>query len=516
VQGAENIASGDLTEISLKIAGMLANPDKTAFVFSDYAMGLAASPMASYVGAPMIYAENLDAVSEKLGEMGIIQIVTLGAVEGGSLHLATVSEINDYFVNFLAGKGEYCDYIVVANANDININHTENKFPQDCLSMAAAPLAAFRNAVIAIVDFEPGEKWENPDGVNTTKNAIMETRQILLSHGMVPNYLCLVGDTKTMPMKYYRGCGTGEYAKEGVPSDNYYGDFDGNPLTQEIAIGRIVGRHVGDASALVARSVGYDRIIEAEKAVGGVGGTGYTSWIRNVYFLEGTVQIELFDSGDVVKVAKSLTEGGFLTKFRWAAMAADPIAQQEIYNNNYLIYYGHGGEDAWGEMGVGGVDPITIDARDLEGKIIPPGNGIAASCLTSRLDAGMALDEYISLAFLHSGCLSYYGATRVSWGEVKIYPALESSCNGLLANRYIELLTRFNSTIGNALMQAKNEYYGIASNYERTLIYIDNNGVPEVAHGLTVWDIRTMLEYPLYGDPEANPYEYPATDVIFG
>ncbi len=519
----ENIPVTTLSEVSLKVAGMLSNPEKTAFIFSDYAIGMAAVPLASYLNAPLVYAAALGEVKEALANMGISRIVTLGSVTGGDEHLSAITDVQERFINMLAEKGDYCDYIVVANAYDVQIEHTDNKFPQDCMSMAAASLAAFRNAVVVPVEFEPADKWNDTAQAEEVKKAAMDARTLLLTHGMVPKYVCIVGDPKAIPMKYYTGCGTGEWAEEGIPTDNYYADFDGNPLTQEIAIGRIVGRHVGDASALAARSAGYGRMVELEKAKGGIGGTGITAWIKNAYFIEGTLQIELFCTGDVVQVNKMLTEGGFITAFRHSALGALSPAIGELYNNNYLIYYGHGGDDGWYYLGVGGggADAVRIGPEDLEGKVIPPGNGIAGSCLTSALDdmseyAKAPIDQRISLAFLHAGAISYVGGTRVTWGEVKVWPAMESSCNGMLCNRYIELLTRFNSTLGDALMITKNEYYKMASNMERTVIYIDNNGVPQTYHGLTPWDKRTMLAYPLYGDPAVNPYEYPASDVIFG
>ncbi|PKK85237.1 MAG: hypothetical protein CVT48_06360 [Thermoplasmata archaeon HGW-Thermoplasmata-1] len=515
VSGSEKMDASDMTALSLEIAAKMENPSKTAFVFHDYAIGLAAAPLAAYLGAPMICAESLEAVSGELAALGVESFVTLGRIKGGSMHLAAVSDVQDYFLKLMVKNGDYCNYIVAVNAYDAKLEASANRFPQDSMSMSAAFLAAFHKAVIAVVDVEPGN-FRNENLTFEIKTAITGARVRVLAHGMVPEYLCVVGDPVAIPMQYYLECGTGDYADEPVPSDNYYADFDGNPLTQEMAIGRIVGRHVGDASTLVARSMGYDRIIALETAANDPTGEHLQSWIKNAYFLEGTLQIELFCTGDVVQVNKMLTEGGFLTKFRHSAMATDPIARQEIYNNNYIIYYGHGGENGWGHLGIGGIDAIMIDAGDFEGVVVVPGNGIAASCLTSRLDAKLGLDEYCSLAFLHSGCLSYVGGTRVTWGEVKVWPVLESSCNGLLNNRYIENLVRYNETLGNALKIAKNEYYTIASNMDRTLIYIDNNGEIVEWHGLTPWDRRTMLAYPLYGDPAANPYEYRASDVIFG
>lgn len=517
----ENIEVNDLTEASLKIAEMLENPEKTAFIFNEYSYGLAAVPLASYLNAPLIYAKKLEDVKGKLAGLNITKFITLG-FRGGDKEMLKIKDVQEYFLNILAERGDYCDYIVVANTYDIEIEHKDNRFPQDCMSMSAASLAAFRKALIAVVEFEPDDaKWNNTEQVEEVKDAIVKARILVLTHGMVPHYICLVGDPKMIPMKYYTGCGTGEWAEEAVPTDNYYADFDGNPFTQEMSIGRIVGRDVGDASALVARSAGYQRMVELEKAKGGLAGTDINTWIKNAYFLEGTLLIELFSTGDVVAVNKMLTEGGFITKFRHSAVGALSSQNMDIYDNNYIIYYGHGGDDGWYYFGIGGGDAVRVGPEDLEGKIIPPGNGIAGSCLTSALDdmseyAKSPIDKRISLAFLRAGAVSYVGGTRVTWGEVKVWPVLESSCNGMLCNRYIENLVRFNQTLGDSLMIAKNEYYKMASNMNRTVIYIDNNFIPHTYHGLTPWDNRTMLAYPLYGDPAVNPYEYRATDIIFG
>ncbi|PKK86038.1 MAG: hypothetical protein CVT48_02835 [Thermoplasmata archaeon HGW-Thermoplasmata-1] len=519
VQGTENIA-GDLTEISIEVAKRLENPKKVAIIFENYALGLAAVPLACYLNAPLVYAETLEEVNNELLSLGVKEFITLGWVKGGHTHLNTREELYELFLDRMAENGDYCDYAVVVNAYDAEIEGSENKFPQDCLSMSGAFLAAYRNALLVVTDFEPNEAWKNEEGVEIVKAGVTGARIRILKHGMIPKYICLVGDPRVMPMKYYADCGTGEWAEEEVPTDNYYADFDGNPLTQEMSIGRIVGRNAGDASALVARSMGYQRMVDLEKEKDDPTGLHVGSWIKNAYFIEGTLQIEIFSQGDVTKVNQMLTEGGFITKFRHSALGALSSQDMDIYDNNYLIYYGHGGDDGWYYFGIGGGDALRVGPEDLEEKIIPPGNGIAGSCLTSALDsmseyAKAPIDQRISLAFLHSGCLSYLGGTRVTWGEVKIWPAMESSCNGLLCNRYIENLVRFNQTLGDALAIAKNEYYKVASSMERTTIYVGED-TPTTYQGLTPWDVRTILAYPLYGDPAANPCEYPPMDVILG
>ena len=81
-------------------------------------------------------------------------------------------------------------------------------------------------------------------------------------------YLGIVGDTKMIPMYYYRLKWPATWEPMGLPTDNHFADIDNNTYTLELSIGRILGWDVQDTSALIARTLFYNAIIDKIPSTG--------------------------------------------------------------------------------------------------------------------------------------------------------------------------------------------------------------------------------------------------------
>ncbi|KAA0001525.1 MAG: hypothetical protein FE048_05310, partial [Thermoplasmata archaeon] len=88
-----------------------------------------------------------------------------------------------------------------------------------------------------------------------------------------PIYIAILADPTMVPMYYYKNPDDGYIMGWGVPGDYIYGDIDPNPDDlendtftyypfQENIVGRITGYDAEDASALIARTIFYNEIIE--------------------------------------------------------------------------------------------------------------------------------------------------------------------------------------------------------------------------------------------------------------
>ena len=99
------------------------------------------------------------------------------------------------------------------------------------------------------------------------------TKELWLHYKNNPIHIAILGDATMIPMFYYKNPDSDNIIGVQLPSDFIYGDIDinmqdweNNTFTyypfQENAVGRITGWDAEDCSALIARTVFYDKIIE--------------------------------------------------------------------------------------------------------------------------------------------------------------------------------------------------------------------------------------------------------------
>jgi hypothetical protein len=387
------------------------------------------------------------------------------------------------------------------------------------LSASAAALAVYRHAIILADEKfgmdEPfasrpqesltcGGRMLNSSvedanmHVGVIRDAVNETVALMVANGMGPKaaggpadvtYLALVGGPREIPFMYYwfyYEAVNGALA-DFTPYDAIYADVvDSDEFTYELAVGRFVSRNLGDSLDIVGREMNYAKLIE--QAYGPLAQAMAWKDTATVYagdlLLEGNWAVILMNAQ-----LKMQNDGGFgMVYGNYGPTANEPLVKPQIESSNFVWFHVHGAPQAIAPVGAGDVNgPAEQSAREVEKYNLGPGVVMASSCLTAKID-DMPADDCFSLAWLHAGFLSYFGATRPSLGAVTpcVGPLDMGGSNGI-CYMVLNNLIDSNAPMGVAVRDAKNAYveqYGCAGT-----------------------DEYTLREFVLYGDPAFNPYE---------
>jgi hypothetical protein len=353
----------------------------------------------------------------------------------------------------------------------------------------------------------------------------------LYEHEEIPRYVALVGGSASVPMLYikspiwYEDVDQEEKGEEYVATDMYYGDLDlelgdsndrvmnyyysdDELYNQELAVGRIVAQNLGDASALVARGLGY-WTMEYEDA----GLFDMNHWSKRSLIVTSLM------TGDSDNLAAKHQQEKFLENRMYAEeYSPNRIAATNDVNGldvkdqmekvNGIIFDGHGYPDGWYHMwtttGDEEADWDRIGAEDINQLTLKTVPVFGACCLSSALDwpsvgtggsneKEMTPDECMSLAFIHAGAICYIGATEESWGAffgglVDDDPDAWGFGDFDMPTMFWHYLLNENEEIGVALNHGKEEFL--------EEIWTDPASKP--------FAYLCVLETVLYGDPAAQ------------
>jgi hypothetical protein len=205
------------------------------------------------------------------------------------------------------------------------------------------------------------------------------------------------------------------------------------------------------------------------------------------------------------KLDKSFRQAGFFVDSHHDAALSDSKLTAPIYGaSNFIFFCAHGFYYWFVPPGIkptgvgGGFDVAHVIEWDFGPSVI-----FGSSCVTGKID-GILPYNAISLAFLHSGMISYVGASRVSYGTLSIaggesnevYGAylgllMYGYLTGYLYNKKGGLIAEGvgDLPVGTALMLAKNKYVEEHGT--------DNSGPHDT----------TVVEFHVLGEPAFNPYE---------
>jgi len=563
----------DRGRISVAIAEEYWRSVGTAVVVSNYTMALVASPLASLINAPIIYDSK--AAAKYLESWDVESVITVGDCR--EYENIPTKHLPDYIAvwEFLIERGVSPDYIVVVNPYDIETD--DPNYYIHSLSMTAAALAAEHRALVIAENFSvpynyttdlgygldeagSGERGGGTpftesekelrqlriaDQVIRIDNRIDEANEFIRDNtGSPAKYVALVGDQTSVPMMYlkspiwFEGVNQDAKGEEFTATDIYYGDTDivlgegsnhdinnnWNHIsdllyTQEIAVGRIVGADVLDASALVARSLAYWDDCYVPNLL------NLDTWQRRAWILN-SLMTGTSDTGAGRHQQEVFLENGMLTEYwtprRMASAEGVNFPEQgnrtkavyDLQDTNAVIYDGHGYPDGWYHMWTTTGDPDADwdrigyeDVRTLNMHATPV---FGACCLTSALDwpyvgksteddtsyTVMTPDKCFSLAVIRGGASCYIGATEESWGM--FFGALFDTDPDVWGFGDFDMPTMFweelfrGKDCGTALKDAKYTFFEeIWPTYE---------GRPFAR--------QCILETVLYGDPAA-PYGFP-------
>ena len=269
------------------------------FVVSDYEQALWIVPSAAAANAPILVnptAETLKALGAKeavvvgdskhLAEKVVAHFdlpshdsQTPAGRTTAFLSLADKQAVWKYQLALLAKQNKKCDYVVITNPHDTDAKANPNlQWPY--LSLAAAPLAAYRQAIVQTGDYTGDRALLHALGVSlgdasdkakydTIKPSFLKVKSdcaaavtFLNSNGGATQFLGMVGGSVELP--YYIIDLHAKYtywnlAIDYVPADTPYAtlrtDTDFSRFVKpDLAVGRIMADNIQDATVQLART----------------------------------------------------------------------------------------------------------------------------------------------------------------------------------------------------------------------------------------------------------------------
>ncbi|MEF8848047.1 MAG: C25 family cysteine peptidase [Candidatus Thermoplasmatota archaeon] len=284
--------------------------------------------------------------------------------------------------------------------------------------------------------------------------SLMEEKDLLKTYLGGPAWLALLGDTKMIPMYYYKPSQPGLNEK-GLPSDNPYS------LNFNLSVGRVLSYDVYDVFLLTARTFFYEKICKDHGF--------YKEWGKKFNFVFGEGFGETGGIFHQIPYSFKIRKFGFEPKVFGDLRNCRLYAERnDVFTGaNYIEYLGHG-DWFWFTPSLYGFDMLgkSFDVAHLKNwNFNLPSIFLSSACLMGRTD-GILPSMSIGLTLLHAGCNCFIGSTRETGRE----SGLSELENNLIIKDW---------SVGEALRNEKK---------------IDK--LPPTFY------VRT-----LYGDPAFNPYE---------
>jgi hypothetical protein len=481
------------SDISLQVATLYWEDINTIVIVEDYDDALVAAPLASKLNAPIIY--NGDGTEKFIDRFDVESAIMVGDnlphyYGIGLKKLVNPEDVWDFYIETLIDRGEECEYIVITNPNDIFFNDTRYFIPG--LSLVSSILASERNALVVTGDYTVNLTWIQELGYGTAEagagergndddrttdeqelelmksvdsqaiavdRAIDDAYDYLARQGFNAKYVGLVGGPCAIPMLYLKSpvwfeeVDQEEKGEEYLATDTYYGDLDIKLIasnltegidtnfdfknerlyTQELAVGRIIGPDLLDASALVTRSVGYwDYEYEREQLFNFDSHWSRRSMIVNSLACGNSDNMAAKHQQAIFTAHMMVTEE--YTPNRAVATTGfyELDMREQMEKVNAIIYDGHGYPDGWYYLWTSTHDNKEdwdrLGAEDVCDLNLHPTPVFGACCLSSALDwptvwdgseneNAMSPEKVIALAFIRGGAIGYIGATEESWGS---------------------------------------------------------------------------------------------------
>lgn len=372
---------------------------------------------------------------------------------------------------------------VRSNIDVLNITaFSHTKVPR--LSMTAAGAASSHKAILIDVASDP----QQIDPLEAEEMLNQKVAELNLD----PEYLMVVGDPGSMPL-----ISTGLVQKlSDVMEHEVYRDYQIKPDMSNystVAVGRIMGLSVYDASGLVARTLAYDRL--------------NGSW-KNNGLVVSSPPLSFPQAPVGISIRGYLEEAGFAVKDLRHEEATYQQAISQMNNGQNIAHFDHhGSEDSW-ELSAWSMMDSSLTGAQVKEITLPPQTTTAAACLTSNLKGYYLnvtgtrmyvpgnLEDSIALAFIRAGAVNYIGGSAFS------YIFLSDD----YYKSFYQSLVFDNATVGQAQLEADN-LFRLKSRGTESLM--PNSDYDEL---LPNWDmsVHEMLNQTSYmnvilGDPSFRP-----------
>lgn len=248
------------------------------FVVETYEQALWVTPSAAFLSSPILVAPD----KATLDALGVKQAVVVGGwkpVGVGAVRLADKQAVWKYHLGLMAAKDKKCDYIVMTNPHDADDTLNPNvQWP--FLSLAAAPLAAYRQAIVQTGDYTGDRRRLHALGVSLgdsgdkakyeyvqpsmqkVKDESYAAGKFLADNGGEPKFLAMVGGSIELPHYIIDLHTTYVYwniSIDYVPADTPYAtlrtDTDFKRFVKpDLGVGRIMADNVQDATMQLVKT----------------------------------------------------------------------------------------------------------------------------------------------------------------------------------------------------------------------------------------------------------------------
>ena len=322
---------------------------------------------------------------------------------------------------------------VRSNIEAVNISaFSHTKVPR--LSLVAAPAAAARRAILVDVAKDP----QQIDPLIEEQALRQRVDDLMLS----PHYLMVVGDPGSLPF-----ISTGLIQKlSEVMEYEVYRDYQ-LPINDEnyssVAVGRIMGLSVYDASQLLARTLAYDRL------------SG--SWKNNALVIS-SPPLSYPQAPTAMRVRDYLRKTGLQVKdLRYEEANYQQVISQMNNGQNIVHFDHHGNENKW-QLSDWSMLDSSLTGEHVKELTLSPQTTTSSACVTANLKGyylnvtgtrmyiPMNLEDSIALSFIRAGAVNYIGESALSW----IFVSEDSP------KRFYQSLVFENATVGEAALDADN------------------------------------------------------------
>ena len=481
----------------------------------------------------------------------------------------------------LQENGINARYIVVTNPYDLSTsliaNTTEyydeydSQFHTPSLSLVSAQLAAYHKAYVltsAPASTKEVYTFENPNfeaAENYKLNARATGYYFALKelsakyynpaadvdqHEIYqdsPEYVCIVGSAAAVPQFQIPGNGDGD---DLVSCDVIFGFLDDDDTLMDAAVGRIVNYNVQGASNLMAKTLGFDYVVD-QVTVEYSDGPRDVEWRKHGASFSGfDITYKRMQVSPARWVCKDYTDEGLEYEYYGPALVEQDITvtpettlEPAVQASGLLAYRGHGSDNGGLYMIAykNGDENAVLRGTEARELFIPPQVSFFVSCMNGKIhgkDFGdgapdVPYDELFSTNYLYGGAVALGGATEVSYSNIgqDLYSYPEEYLPGILNpewgdgdhewNRNDAWFAFFwegmlndeegHGSIGKALQWAENRY----------IAYQTSKGMPVTpfksimsggSNGDTGEDPavhwKQVAMFVIYGDPAFTPYSW--------
>ncbi|WP_455392677.1 hypothetical protein [[Eubacterium] cellulosolvens] len=425
------------------------------FVVDSYEQALWVVPSAAFLSAPILVSPTKETLNS-LGTKCAISVGSSPVLAEKVIALSTKESVWSFQLELYGTKGVKCNYVILTNPHDTTDNLNPNiKWPY--LSLATAPLATFRNALVQTGDYTGDkEKLEQVAKAQGRLDSVYQevrpyfekvksdsylVEKFLIDNNHVPEFIALVGGAFAVP-DYYFDIHTEykywdqilDYVPSISPYANLTNEYPTNiTVKEDLGAGRIVGHNIYDASLMLMRTFFYSEFLQG----GEYSGLLSAGWEKNTAVLDGHRLNQPRDGGPPDETStKPYYPGGDILE----------LQEAEKYNSNYYLpqnesdpydtnppvstildnlestslvqVLAHGGSmrdprKIWLEGGYlepGGEEKrIFVTSSDIMARSLPPSLYYFIACHTAHIFIDIEMAEYFPLAFIHSGAVSFIG-----------------------------------------------------------------------------------------------------------